>query len=159
MGGGGCYALSTIATIEIVPPHQYSTQMTYMGIAGMLALIVGPIAGGGIGTVTTSRWIFPFNVPVGIAGLALAIAGIPAGFPSSQRSDRGVETPATDVQPGWICRDGFLFLLLSATLFLRRGFLGNRLAIPLGIYLLMQLSLWSPLFLLWLGLVVFGSAA
>ncbi|EMR65128.1 putative efflux pump antibiotic resistance protein [Eutypa lata UCREL1] len=33
VGGGGSYALSTIMIIEIVPPHKYSTQVAYTGIA------------------------------------------------------------------------------------------------------------------------------
>ncbi|KAK8134590.1 hypothetical protein PG984_006602, partial [Apiospora sp. TS-2023a] len=90
VGGGGSYALATIVTIEIVPPEGYPTQMTYMGIAVMLALVLGPIAGGGISAVTTWRWIFLFNVPVGVVGLALAVFGIPSGFPHHE-----IKKPAT----------------------------------------------------------------
>lgn len=98
VGGGGSYALATILTIEIVPPEQYSTQMTYMGVAVMLALILGPIAGGGISGVTTWRWIFLFNVPVGVVGLVLAIASIPAGFPHHRKEPLPVAAhPTTEV--------------------------------------------------------------
>ncbi|KAK8093899.1 hypothetical protein PG997_000584 [Apiospora hydei] len=91
VGGGGSYALATIVTIEVVPPEGYPTQMTYMGIAVMLALILGPIAGGGISSVATWRWIFLLNVPIGVVGLVLAIVGIPAGFPHHQRKKPGNE--------------------------------------------------------------------
>lgn len=84
IGGGGSYALATILTIETVSPEQYPTQMTYMGLAVMLALVLGPIAGGGISSVTTWRWIFLFNVPIGVVGIALAFTGIPAGFPHNK---------------------------------------------------------------------------
>ncbi|KAI0146368.1 putative multidrug resistance protein fnx1 [Xylariaceae sp. FL1272] len=84
VGGGGSYALASILTIETVPPHRYATQMTYIGLAVTLALIVGPIAGGGISSVTTWRWIFLFNVPVGVVGLGLAVTAIPSGFPHRQ---------------------------------------------------------------------------
>lgn len=86
IGGGGSYALATILTIEVVPPEKYPAQLTYMGLAVMLALVIGPIAGGGISSVTTWRWIFLFNVPVGVVGLVLAIVGIPAGFPHHKGS-------------------------------------------------------------------------
>ncbi|KAH9905833.1 putative multidrug resistance protein fnx1 [Xylariomycetidae sp. FL2044] len=88
MGGGGSYALATILTIEIVPQERYASQMTYIGMAVMLALIIGPIAGGGISATTTWRWIFLFNVPVGAVGLALALASIPTSFPQSKEAAR-----------------------------------------------------------------------
>jgi MFS family permease len=81
VGGGSSFALATILTIEIVPLEKYPIQMTYVGLAVMLALVLGPIAGGGISSVTTGRWIFLFNVPIGVVGLILAITSIPAGFP------------------------------------------------------------------------------
>jgi MFS family permease len=65
--------------------------MTYMGLTVMLALILGPIAGGGISSVTTWRWIFLFNVPVGVVGLVLALAGIPNGFPHYREQPRPTE--------------------------------------------------------------------
>ncbi|KAK7948856.1 uncharacterized protein PG986_009742 [Apiospora aurea] len=93
VGGGGSCALATIAAIEIVPPEGYRTQMTYMGIAVMLALILGPIAGGGISSVTTWRWIFLLNVPIGVVGLVLAVVGIPAGFPHHHSKKLGSDKP------------------------------------------------------------------
>jgi MFS family permease len=81
VGGGSSFAVATILTVEIVPTEKYPTQMTYVGLAVMLALVLGPIAGGGISSVTTWRWILLFNVPIGVVGLILAITSIPAGFP------------------------------------------------------------------------------
>ncbi|KAK8039562.1 hypothetical protein PG993_007973 [Apiospora rasikravindrae] len=94
VGGGGSYALATIVTIEIVPPEGYPTQMTYMGIAVMLALVLGPIAGGGISSVTTWRWIFLLNVPIGVVGLVLAVVGIPDEFPHHHGKKSGNGMPA-----------------------------------------------------------------
>ncbi|KAK7920463.1 MFS multidrug transporter-like protein [Apiospora marii] len=97
VGGGGSFALATIVTIEIVPPEGYPTQMTYMGIAVMLALVLGPIAGGGISSVTTWRWIFLFNVPVGVVGFVLAMIGIPTGFP--HHHNKALATQPAKVSP------------------------------------------------------------
>ncbi|ETS76594.1 hypothetical protein PFICI_11981 [Pestalotiopsis fici W106-1] len=66
LGGGGSYALATILTIEIVPPEN---------------------------SVTTWRWIFLFNVPIGVVGLAMAIVGIPSGFPHNKESSRPSQSP------------------------------------------------------------------
>ncbi|KOS22229.1 Multidrug resistance protein 3 [Escovopsis weberi] len=85
VGGGGSYALSTVLIIEIVPPRKYGKLVAYTGIAIVLAMVLGPIIGGGISSRTTWRWIFLFNVPVGAVGLALAFIGIPDGFPNQNR--------------------------------------------------------------------------
>lgn len=152
VGGGGSYALATILTIEIVPPEQYPTQMTYMGVAIMLALVLGPIAGGGISSVTTWRWIFLFNVPVGVVGLALAIAGIPAGFPhrkeepahSTEVSQRPRPLDKLDI-PGCV-------LLLLATMSIVAAFQEAGSRFPWGSAYFIALLVISVL--LWLVLVI-----
>lgn len=125
--------------------------MTYMGLAVMLALVLGPIAGGGISSVTTWRWIFLFNVPVGVVGLALAIAGIPAGFPHhreqahpTKMSQRPRAMDRLDI-PGCV-------LLLLATMSIVAGFqeAGSRFSWGSAYFItLLVVSV-----LLWLALVV-----
>lgn len=58
IGGGGCFSLCTIITIEIVPPQKYTQYVTGLSIATTLALLLGPIVGGAIAANTDWRWIF-----------------------------------------------------------------------------------------------------
>ncbi|KAK8035121.1 hypothetical protein PG993_010116 [Apiospora rasikravindrae] len=58
LGGGGCFALSTILLIELVPPHKYGEFVAYTGIAIAIASVTGPLIGGAISAHTTWRWIF-----------------------------------------------------------------------------------------------------
>ncbi|KAI1842149.1 hypothetical protein JX266_011682 [Neoarthrinium moseri] len=151
LGGGGSYALATILTIEIVPPEKYPVQMTYMGIAVMLALVLGPIAGGGTTSVTTWRWIFLFNVPVGVVGLALAIVGIPPGFPHDQKSVHRSKLPPPSRPLARLDIPGCVLLLL-ATMSIAAAFqeAGSRFSWGSAYFI----TLLVVSFLLWLALVI-----
>lgn len=151
VGGGGSYALATILTIEIVPPEKYPTQMTYMGVAVMLALVLGPIAGGGISSVTTWRWIFLFNVPVGVVGLALAVTAIPAGFPHHQEQTHPTEVSQRPRPLARLDIPGCLLLLL-ATMSIVAAFQEAGSRFPWGSAYFISLLVVSVL--LWLSLVI-----
>ncbi|KAK7967305.1 uncharacterized protein PG986_001582, partial [Apiospora aurea] len=105
LGGGGCFALSTILLIELVPPHKYGEFVAYTGIAIAIASVTGPLIGGAISAHTTWRWIFLIkydilshtlalsqsclirnsSVPIGFVTFIVAYLGIPAGFPSHHK--------------------------------------------------------------------------
>ncbi|XDG05322.1 hypothetical protein ABKA04_004937 [Annulohypoxylon sp. FPYF3050] len=81
LGGGGCWALSTIYVIEMVPPERYAKFLQHVSTANALALLCGPIVGGAIATNTTWRWIFIMNVPICVPAFIVAFLAIPHGFP------------------------------------------------------------------------------
>ncbi|KAI0891983.1 putative multidrug resistance protein fnx1 [Annulohypoxylon nitens] len=81
LGGGGCWALSTIYVIEMVPPERYAKFLLHVSTANALALLCGPIVGGAIATNTTWRWIFIMNVPICVPAFIVAFLAIPHGFP------------------------------------------------------------------------------
>ena len=58
VGGGGCFSLCTILTIELVPPEKYTQYVTGISVSVTLALLLGPIAGGAVAANTDWRWIF-----------------------------------------------------------------------------------------------------
>jgi predicted MFS family arabinose efflux permease len=98
--------------IEVVPPHKYGGLVAKTGIATIAAMVLGPIVGGQISATTTWRWIFLFNVPVGVVALLLALLGIPTGFP---RRKGAVEQSAQRPSATWWER---LDLLGCALIFL-----------------------------------------
>ncbi|KAI0835899.1 putative multidrug resistance protein fnx1 [Hypoxylon sp. FL0890] len=81
IGGGGCWSLSTILVVELVPPEKYTKFVSNISIVNALALLLGPIVGGAIASNTTWRWIFIINVPIAVPAFFLALFAIPNGFP------------------------------------------------------------------------------
>lgn len=94
--------------IEIVPPERYGALIARIGVVIIVATVLGPIIGGEISNSTTWRWIFLFkylsplhpqpnpsdihshpshSVPIGVIAMALAVFGIPSGFPYHGRPE------------------------------------------------------------------------
>ncbi|PQE06763.1 MFS multidrug transporter protein [Rutstroemia sp. NJR-2017a BBW] len=88
LGGGGCYTLASILIIDSAPPEKYGKYVAVAGIAIALGTVLGPIIGGAITENTTWRWIFLFNVPIGVLALFLLLCGMPNGFPYRRRERR-----------------------------------------------------------------------
>ncbi|KAM7200712.1 Major facilitator superfamily domain containing protein [Naviculisporaceae sp. PSN 640] len=88
LGAGGCFALCAIIMVEIVPPNKYGALIARIGISIIIATVLGPIVGGEISTHADWRWIFMFNVPIGITILTLALLVIPNEFPYHGRPQR-----------------------------------------------------------------------
>ncbi|KXX79724.1 Multidrug resistance protein 3 [Madurella mycetomatis] len=81
LGGGGCFTMSAILIVDFAPPEKYGKYVANAGIAIALGTVLGPVIGAAISEGTTWRWIFLFNVPVGVLTLGLALLGMPSGFP------------------------------------------------------------------------------
>jgi MFS family permease len=58
VGGGSCFALATIVTVELVPSAKLGPVVARLGVAIVMAMVLGPIIGGAISQNTTWRWIF-----------------------------------------------------------------------------------------------------
>ncbi|OTB09508.1 hypothetical protein M426DRAFT_6778 [Hypoxylon sp. CI-4A] len=87
IGGGGCWSLSTILVVELVPPEKYPKFVSNISIVNALALLLGPIIGGAIASNTTWRWIFIINIPIAVPAFLVAIFAIPNHFPYHNRPD------------------------------------------------------------------------
>jgi EmrB/QacA subfamily drug resistance transporter len=76
--GAGVLTPQTLSTItQIFPPHRRGVAMSVWGATAGVASLVGPLAGGALVDWLGWQWIFFINVPIGIAGLALAVWLVP----------------------------------------------------------------------------------
>ncbi|XXH01648.1 hypothetical protein Hte_008008 [Hypoxylon texense] len=87
VGGGGCWSLSTIIVVDLVPPEKYPKFVSNISIVNALALLLGPIIGGAIASNTTWRWIFIINIPIAVPAFVVALLAIPNHFPYHNRPD------------------------------------------------------------------------
>jgi EmrB/QacA subfamily drug resistance transporter len=77
--GAGVLTPQTLSTItRIFPPQRRGVAMSVWGATAGVATLVGPLAGGVLVDGLGWEWIFFVNVPIGLAGLALAFLLVPA---------------------------------------------------------------------------------
>lgn len=79
--GGGILMPAMMTMVKrIVPNEKFGTAIGLVGIALLLAPALGPTIGGYLVEYMNWSWIFTINIPIGIVGIILAIAVLPA-FP------------------------------------------------------------------------------
>jgi MFS transporter, DHA2 family, multidrug resistance protein len=71
LAGGGLQPSSQGVLLDAFPPEKQGMAMTLFGIAALLAPVVGPTLGGFITDHYGWRWIFYFNLPVGLVALGI----------------------------------------------------------------------------------------
>ena len=72
-GGALMVPVGRLILLRSVPKSELISAMALMGMPALIGPIIGPVVAGLILTVTTWRWIFWLNVPIGILGIVLAI--------------------------------------------------------------------------------------
>jgi EmrB/QacA subfamily drug resistance transporter len=76
--GAGVLTPQTLSIItRIFPPQKRGIAMSVWGTTAGVASVAGPLAGGALVDGLGWNWIFFVNIPVGIAGLALAMWLVP----------------------------------------------------------------------------------
>ncbi|MCL4369710.1 MAG: MFS transporter [Chloroflexi bacterium] len=71
--GGAMLLVNSLAIItEVFPPRQRGTAMGINSLVFGAGGVIGPVVGGLILAITTWRWIFLINIPIGIIGTTLS---------------------------------------------------------------------------------------
>lgn len=76
-GGAMMVPVGRLIILRSVQKHELVDAMAYLTIPALIGPVIGPPLGGLITTALHWRWIFLINVPIGLIGLALALAFIP----------------------------------------------------------------------------------
>ncbi len=77
VGGAMMLPVGRLILLRVIPKREMVSAMAWLSIPALMAPIMGPPVGGFITTYAHWRGIFWLNVPVGLAGLALAWALVP----------------------------------------------------------------------------------
>src|SRR5579864_7281176 len=76
IGGAMMVPVGRLVVLRITEKKDLMRSMLYITWPGLLAPVIGPPVGGFITTYSSWRWIFYLNVPLGLAGIALALLWI-----------------------------------------------------------------------------------
>lgn len=87
IGGGALFAVSQAAVADVIPPRERGKYQAWFAGTWAFASIAGPIAGGFITQNLSWRWIFWFNLPLGLLSLVLCMRGL-AGLPPAGRRSK-----------------------------------------------------------------------
>ncbi|WP_236025026.1 DHA2 family efflux MFS transporter permease subunit [Arenibaculum pallidiluteum] len=105
IGGAMMSPVGRIVLIRSTPRSGLVRAMAFVTLPALMGPVLGPPLGGFIATYASWRWIFYLNLPIGLAGLALAYAFVP--------DDRTEDPPPFDLM-GWILSGlGLALVVLS----------------------------------------------
>ena len=102
LGAGSIMANSYSVVADFLPPAKRGQWMGVIGAVSILAVVMGPLAGGYVTDHLTWRWIFFVNLPVGFVALAVILGGMSNVRNSQVRPSidyRGIITLVASVVP------------------------------------------------------------
>ena len=105
VGGAMMVPVGRLVILRSVPKSELVGALAYLTIPALIGPIIGPPLGGFITTYFDWRWIFLINIPIGIAGVALATA-----FFTDLREE---ERPPLDVVGFLLSGSGLALLMLG----------------------------------------------
>lgn len=88
LGGAMMVPVGRLAVLRTTPKEQLIRAIAFITWPGLVAPILGPAVGGFLTAYVSWRWIFFLNIPLGLAGAALALRLVPNGERSADPLDR-----------------------------------------------------------------------
>lgn len=77
-GAGGIFPVATAAIGDCVPAARRGAALGLVAATWGLAAVIGPTVGGLITHFVSWRWVFAFNIPLGLVVIAMARTRVPA---------------------------------------------------------------------------------
>jgi EmrB/QacA subfamily drug resistance transporter len=90
IGGAMMVPVGRLAVLRVTQKDDLMRAIAIITWPGLVAPVIGPPLGGFITTYSSWRWIFYLNVPLGLAGIALAWRFIGAGGVTERRPFDGI---------------------------------------------------------------------
>ena len=78
LGGALMTPVGRLVMLRAVPRAELVSAMAWLTIPALIGPVLGPPLGGFITTVASWRWIFWINLPIGLVGMAVALALLPS---------------------------------------------------------------------------------
>jgi EmrB/QacA subfamily drug resistance transporter len=137
--GSGAFFPIGLAIVAVLFPPEMRARLTgaFSSVFG-IAIVVGPFLGTYIVSVTTWRWIFYVNLPIGIVGIAILLYALGPLYPKAKSS---FDTLGTVLLSGWV---GTLMLAL-----IENAYNGVAWTSPLILGLLAATAVLLGAFLFW----------
>ena len=86
IGGSGLYSMIMVVGPEVTPVQHYGVLSGTIGAALATGSVLGPVLGGGITERSSWRWIYQYNAPCAVFGIAILIVCWPKERSKSERS-------------------------------------------------------------------------
>ncbi|MCE1236902.1 MAG: DHA2 family efflux MFS transporter permease subunit [Hyphomicrobiales bacterium] len=149
LGGALMTPVGRLVMLRSVPRSELISAMAWLTIPALIGPVIGPPLGGFVTTVASWRWIFWINLPIGLVGMAVALAVLPEireenpppfDLPGFLASAVGLsalvfafETVGRDIVPGWADLAAAAVGLALVFVYVRRARRIDRPLIDLGL--------------------------
>ncbi len=98
-GGGGVFPVAIAMIAVLFPPETRARVIGVLSGAAGLAIVLGPLVGSYIVSVTTWRWVFYINLPFGIGAAIVLLLFLKPLRPTSPGS---FDVPGAGLLSGWV---------------------------------------------------------